>query len=467
MIHLPILYEQELGQIHNGTLKILAETGIVLKHKGAIGLLLENGASTQGDRVLIPEDLVMDCLSRVPPKIKLQGIDPEKALELGGGNCYAHNVGGVPNVILAEDLTRRPAKRSDNVEATRLLDALPNVDSITPLYTPQDVPGTDMTLWMTYDTLLNTTKPFRAPGMQTDREVDALAEMAQIACPQGSITVGISPVSPLNFPDNIVDAILTAARHKLTLGPLPCPILGATAPMSIAGGLAQQNAEVLATLVLAQIATPGLPMIYKGRLSVMDPRSGLSVWGNPEIGLISAATVEISHSYGLPADVYGLCTNAHRLNIQNGYERALNALLPLIAGADEISGVGEMEGGVSSSLAQIIIDDEIISSLKRIKSGFKVDETSLGLDVIAKVMRKSRNFLAERHTIKHLRTGEVLNIKLAVRDGWSQWEKSGRQSITERAVNQAEKILETHEIPPLDSTQIEELNRVVQKYSQN
>jgi trimethylamine--corrinoid protein Co-methyltransferase len=301
--------------------------------------------------------------------------------------------------------------------------------------------------------------------MQTAHEVKALAEMVRIVCPDGNITVGISPVSPLTFPYDITDAILEVARQGMVLGPLPCPILGATAPMSIAGGLVRQNAEVLASIVLAHLVRPGLPIIYKGRLSVMDPFTGLSVWGNPEIGLISSATVEISHYYGMPVDVYGLCTNAHILDIQNGYERALNALMPVLAGADEISGVGEMEGGVSSSITQIVIDDEILSSIQRLKDGFTLDKDSLGVEVITKVMERSRNYLAEKHTIQYLRNGEVLTPPLAVRDSWSQWEKSGRLGLEARAENKAEKLLNDHEIPPLSDDQIAELEKVILAFS--
>jgi trimethylamine--corrinoid protein Co-methyltransferase len=316
---------------------------------------------------------------------------------------------------------------------------------------------------MTFDTMANTTKPFRAPGVQTAEEIKAIAEMFQIACPHGTATVGISPISPLNFPDEIVDAIFTTSNLEWILGPLPCPILGATAPMSIAGGLTQQNAEVLATVVLAQLANPGTPMIYKGRLSVMDPRSGLSVWGNPEIGMISAATVEIGHFYKMPVDVYGLCTNSHTLDIQNGYERALNALLPILAGADEISGVGEMEGGVNASLAQIVIDDEILSSLGRIRGSFEVNPDSLAVEVIAAVMDGSKNFLAEPHTVKYLRGGEILRPQFALRDTWSQWENEGKKNQIEQATAKVNHLLENHEVPPLSENQTEELLKVIQK----
>jgi trimethylamine--corrinoid protein Co-methyltransferase len=351
--------------------------------------------------------------------------------------------------------------RQDVADAARLLDALPHVSCVTPHFTPQDVPQASMTLWMYYDTLLNTTKPIRGPGVHTAAELRALAEMARIAGPAVIPSADISPISPLTFPDDVVEAMLEAARLGLSLNPLPCPILGATAPMSIAGGLVQQNAEVLASVVLAQLARPGLPVVYRGRLSVMDPRTGLSVWGNPEIGLISAATVEIGHHYGLPVNVYGFCTNAHSPDIQNGYERTLNALLPVLAGADEISGVGEMDSGLASSLAQMVIDDEILASIGRVRRGFEVHEDSLALDVMGVVMDGSRNFLAEMHTVRYLRQGELLQPRLARRDSYAEWEAAGRRGLVEAAEEKVRQLLATHEAPPLSEEQRVALRDVI------
>ncbi|MCX6068937.1 MAG: trimethylamine methyltransferase family protein, partial [Chloroflexi bacterium] len=132
---------------------------------------------------------------------------------------------------------------------------------------------------------------------------------------------------------------------------------------SIAGAIAQQNAEVLAPLVLAQLVHPGLPIFYCGRLAMMEPRTGISVWGGVELGLASAGTVQLGHRYGLPVNVYGFSTNAHTLDIQDGFERGLNAAIPALVGADELSGIGEMEAGVSGSFAQMVADNEFASSV--------------------------------------------------------------------------------------------------------
>jgi len=197
---------------------------------------------------------------------------------------------------------------------------------------------------------------------------------------------------------------------------------------------------------------------------VMDPRSGLSIWGNPEIGLVSAATVAMGHLYGMPVDVYGFSTNSHNVDVQSGYERALNGLIPVLAGADEISGVGEMEGGVSSSLAQMVIDDEILGSIARLRQGFEVNENTLALGVIDSVMDNSRNFLIEDHTLQNLRSGEVMLSQLAVRDNWEEWEQGGKQGILEVAEARAQELLQKHEVPSLSTDQVTELDRVIQAF---
>jgi trimethylamine--corrinoid protein Co-methyltransferase len=225
--------------------------------------------------------------------------------------------------------------------------------------------------------------------------------------------------------------------------------------------VAQQNAEVLAAIVLAQLVNPGLPIMYCGRLAMMEPRTGISVWGGVELGLASAATVQIGHRYGLPVNVYGFSTNSHTLDIQNGFERSLNAMIPALAGADELSGIGEMEAGVAGSFAQIVCDNEIAASVRRVVKGFKVTDESLAVDVISSAMKSSHNFLGQKHTMRYLKSGEILLTKLAERGSWEAWDANSRTGMAERAQLEAERILREHEVPSLSFEQDRELDEIL------
>ncbi len=122
---------------------------------------------------------------------------------------------------------------------------------------------------------------------QGHRDTVGGVKAAVLGPPTKHLSLGLSPINPLTWPDGIASAIIETAWLGLPLGPLPCPITGATAPMSLAGALAQQNAEILACITPAQRVRLGLPITYSGRLSLIDPRSGLAVWGGVELGLAS------------------------------------------------------------------------------------------------------------------------------------------------------------------------------------
>lgn len=232
--------------------------------------------------------------------------------------------------------------------------------------------------------------------------------------------------------------------------------------MSLAGSLVQQNAENLASIVLVQLMNPGNPVVYCGRLSVLNMRSGAPIWGNPEVGLLSSGTVQLGHYYNLPVNVYGLADSGYAVDMQSGYERAINAIVPALAGADELSGVGEMAGGTISSNFQIVIDDDIYGMVQRVRRGFVVSKDSLAVDVIAHAMNGTRNFLREQHTRKYLRAGEVWQGRLGVQEvGWDMWHNAGEPTVLERAQDAVEKILAEHEVPPLSDEQIRELDNIL------
>jgi trimethylamine--corrinoid protein Co-methyltransferase len=463
LVELTVLTQPEIDAIHQATLRILAEVGIVLEEADAREILTGAGATVRGERVLLPPGLVEAQLAHCPGQVRVRGRAGQQVV-LGDCRLHWHNLGGARDVYEPLTGAKRPATLQDVRDSTRLLDALDGATTITPLFTPQDVPGAVMSLAMYRHALPHTTKPLQGPGVLRAAEARLAVRMAAVVGePSEVLTLSVSPVSPLTFSDEVAGAIVETARLGIAFAPLPCPTAGATAPLSLAGALAQQNAEVLAAVVLAQLVRPGLPIVYCGRLAMMEPRTVTSVWGGVELGLASAATVQIGHHYGLPVNVYGMSTNAHTLDIQSGYERALNAAIPALAGADELSGLGEMAAGVMSSYAQIVLDTRIAASVARIRCGFAVDEDALAVDVIAEVMAGTRNFLQQMHTVRYLRGGELLMVDLAERRSWDEWHRTGRDGMAERAQAQAETLLEEHQVPPLTDDQERELADIMRE----
>jgi trimethylamine--corrinoid protein Co-methyltransferase len=468
MMQLTVLTVEEVEAIHQATLRVLEDTGVILTHAQGREILQGEGARLKDGLVCLPPEMVERLLSRCVRQVSLRGRGGSVKV-LGDGSLHWHNLGGAREIYDHRSGQRRPAVVKDVCDSTRLLDALEGATTITPFFTPRDVPGEVMSLAMYRYALPNTVKPLQGPGVQTAAEVDFAIRMAEVLGPAGEfLSLAVSPVSPLTFPDEAVAAILAIARANIPFCPLPCPTAGTTAPMSIAGALAQQNAEVLASVVLAQAVRPGLPVVYCGRLAMMEPRTGLSVWGGVELALASAGAVQLAHRYGLPVNVYGFSTNSHVLDIQNGFERSLNAAIPALAGADELSGIGEMEAGVMGSYAQVVCDSEIAASVRRLRRGFGVNDEALAVEVIAAVMRSgaesgARNFLGQRHTARTLRGGELLTTHLAERRSWETWEREGRQSMAERAQADAERILAEHQVEPLGPEQERELDVIMEQ----
>jgi trimethylamine--corrinoid protein Co-methyltransferase len=459
MDRLNFLSQDEIKAIHNTTLRILSEIGFMWTHKPSLDILTDAGCTIKGNRVYFPPELVEDSIKKSGKRVAIKGRGG-MTRTLGDGNLYFHNLGGARDVYDGKTHSRRPAEEQDVKDATRLLDALENCHNITPFFTPQNVPGELMSLFMYRHSIPYTMKPLQGPGIQYDFEVKHALEMAAVIDTQPSaLTLSLSPVSPLTIPSHEAEAVVEMAKAGVAFATLPCPTAGATSPMTIAGSLAQQNAETLAIVVLAQIINPGLPIIYCGRLGMLEPRTGL-IWGGLELGLTSAATVQLGHHYGYSVNVYGFSTNAHTLDVQDGFERGLNAAIPALAGADELSGIGEMEAGVMGSYAQMVLDNELAGNIIRLKKGFEVNEDTLAFEGILKAMDGTRNFLGQKHTMKHLKT-ELNLTKLAERNTWEAWEKNERKGMAEHAADEAERILREHQVPPLEPQQEQELDRIM------
>jgi len=461
MERLKFLSKEDVIAMHEATLHIMADIGIIWTHEPSLRILTDAGCTIKGNRVCFPAHLVQESIAKANKRPSVKGRNG-KVNTLGGGELYFHNLGGARDVFDAKTGTRRIATEQDVIDATRVLDALPNCHTVTPFFTPRDVPGELMSLFMYRHCLPHTTKPIQGPGIQNAEEVKYALEMAQVVgTPANELTLSLSPVSPLTIHEPAAAAVVEMAKAGVILANLPAPTGGATSPMTITGSLVQQSAESLALLTLAQIVNPGCGAVYCGRLGMLEPRTGL-IWGGVELGLSSAGTVQLGHYYGFAVNVYGFSTNAHTLDAQNAFERGLNATIPALAGADELSGIGEMEAGVMGSFAQMVLDNEIVGSVMRLRAGLSADVEHLAVEIIGNVMNGTRNYLGQKHTLKHLRAGELALTHLAERNSWETWEdKLGRKQMADHAADEAERIVREHEVPPLDPRQEQELDRIM------
>lgn len=467
---LKVLTDDQVEDIHEASLKILEKTGVRFDSEGARRRLLKAGAvahPTRKDVLTFPRSMVEESIKKIPHYGTYYARDPKNDIKFDGEHQYAHCLGGDPNILDLETGEIRMSTLDDVEKTTRIMDALPNCHSISNMVVATDVPPELLVIKTMEAMMRNSSKCISGYALNVPT-VDIMAKMW--ACVTGGmeelrkrplLDVYGSPSSPLTYDAHAADVMIRGAEYGVPVDIVPCPISGGTAPLTMAGGLAQQNAELLAGVMLVQTVDTKVVMQYSGRLSLMDLRYGRNVWGNPEMALASAATVQIAHKYNMIADVYGVTSDGNQYDVQMGIERMMTALMPALAGADDLSGIGGSWEN-AASYEMLVIDDEIYSDVFRMVSGIDVDDDRLALDIIDKVGPMG-NFLAQPHTMKYLRMGEVRMSQLYDKRTGERIKKEGVRPLQVAANDVVRKILKEHQPAPLEKDAEKELTKIVKE----
>ena len=468
---LKFLSQGEIEEIHSASLRVLEEAGVSVQDIDFLKFLETAGANVDYDkkRAGMSETLVNECMKKAPRQLTFYARDAKHDVKFENGKIYAHPTGGAANVLDLDSGTARPATRKDVEDLTKVVDALPNIHTQVMIVYPSDVPERLRDIHAVDAVMRNTGKNFDATPYN-DESFRFIIDM--IMAVQGEeelkrkpiITASASPTSPLQFSAEVTKITRRATKYNLPIAVLPCPLAGATSPVTLAGTLVQQNAEMLAGITMVQLLNPGNPVQYSPRCIPLDMLTGQACYAI-EATMMNVGCVQLAEHYGLPCDVYGLDTDSKILDEQSGLERAMGGLLPALAGADSLSGAGCIEGGITASYEQLVIDDEIFGMIFRAAKGIDVDDEKLAADVIVKVVKESSNFLEQKHTLKHFQS-EYFRPKLASKDARARWEKLGSKSIVEVAREKVKKTLAEHQPLRLDedaSKKVEEIVKTATK----
>ncbi len=460
-----VLTDKQLQDIHETSLKILDEIGIQIENRHVLDILEDSGAKVNKTTKVVqfPENVVMNAIGLSPPKRILYGRDPNKQARYGYGEFNALSSAGQYVWVDLVKKERRPASMQDMVDSIKVADTLENINIVGSFVIPRSIPQKTRDIHILAEMIKYTTKPLYL-WINNGRTAKYVIELLKLIDADNFIKkplteVFIELVSPLKFNKESLEVLVEFAKIGYPMGFGPMAMTTATAPGTLAGTIAQENAEILAGIVIVQLIHPGTSCVYWGIPHIMDPKTGNISFGSPEQGLMSVAMVQLAEFYGLPRGVNVGLTDSKLPDGQFGLEKAATIILGALAGTDIFGHMGICGADQGASLAQLIIDNEILGYVKRIQKRFEVDENTLGFETMKKV-GIGGNYLTQEHTLLHYRN-EIWIPELLDRNNFETWKSEGAKTILDRALAKQEKILQEYRIDPVDDNMVKEINEIV------
>jgi len=443
-----LLTQEQVQRTHEASLEILENVGLLVRSGKARALFARHGCKVDSEMQIVkfPPAVVEKYRKMLPPAFTFRGRDPKFDRTIPQDGPILVTGSSAPDLIDPLTGRERRARSDDIARIAHLVNELPAYDVFSVSTLADDAPPGQFTLARLYPALKYCLKPIRST---TKDQADTDAIMRMLFAIAGSeaaymerpfVTHHYCPVvSPLTMDTLSTDAIIYFSEKGLPVYPSIVPNAGLTSPMSLAGTLAQGNAEFLAAAVLMQMAREGTPTIYASLPTVADMRTGAYASGGIECGMLHMAFAQMARFYNVPSGGYIGLTNSKINDAQSSYETGMSAVAGLLGGADMFNMGGLLDALKAFDFAKAVIDDEIFQMLKRMKRGITFNEEELALDVIAKA-GPGGAFMMQPHTAKRMKS-EALLTKLADRDARTVWEKKGAPDTQARAMGRVREIL--------------------------
>ncbi len=465
---LEMLSPDQVEAIHQTSLRILEELGIELMSPSARQYLRTYGADVDDSSggVRLDRALVERALSSAPPSFDLTPRNPDRSVRLGGNRLAFGLVAGPPNVHDVER-GRRPGNFRDYCDFIRLAQYFNAIHLIgNQVCAPVELPANSRHLDTYRANIVYSDRAFHCSAIGAGRALDGIRMMAiargvtldQIGESPGVMTI-ISVNSPRRFDAAMADGLVSMAQHGQPVVITPFTLMGAMAPVSLAAALAQQNAEALFGVVLAQAVRPGTPVMYGAFTSNVDLRSGAPAFGTPENAKANVASGQFARRYGLPYRTSN-ASASNAADAQGAYETQMALWGAVLGGGNLIyHAAGWQEGGLTASFEKLVLDVEMLQLMIEFLKPIVVDEAELGFEAI-RAIPTGGHFFGSPHTLERYEHAFYQPI-VSNWQNFENWELAGALDATQRATGVWKRALSEYEQPPLDAAIREELDEYV------
>ena len=452
------LSAKDIETIHDASLSILENTGFRFEEglDETIELLENNGANVDRDRArfFLPRDLVMSQVAIAPEQVTLYSRDGKNDLDLTRHRVYLGTGGAAINILDLGTGEARPSTLHDLYQLARLVDTLDHIHFFLRPCVPTDVPQTAYDENSLFASLKGTAKHvmFGVTNEESFQKVFDIASMAAGGAEKLQqrpffSTVACFAISPLKLCTQSTLNMQAAVRHQIPVALSSAPMSGSTAPMTMAGTLAQLHAEEMCGITICQLTRPGASVLYGGIPGMANLRDLGYHGGAVECGMMNAAIHQLANYIKVPNYNSSALTDSKIPDTQAGWEKALTTILAAMGGSNYVHhAAGMLESMLTVAYEQYVIDDEIIGMCCKVLQGIQVDEAHLALEAIDEV-GPGGTFITSTHTMEHMRTEYFSGNGVSDRNNRDDWEEKGSRDARTRAREIAEGILAREEKP--------------------
>ncbi len=447
------LSQNEIEKIHQAALQLLSEVGVANPTSRVRDTALAHGCKLRSDgRLLFPTSLVEDMLDRAAREFTVHGRSAQFDFQARNGIVNFCTGGASISMLDIESRSYRPSTLRDLYDLARVSDCLENIQWFTRPVVATDIENLfELDVNTVYACAAGTKKHIATSFSQGEHlyRIESLLDMlaggvGQFAKRPFCTVHATTVVSPMQFAPDSLDVTCAAVDIGMPIQCQTGPQAGATAPAALAGTIVQGCAESLASLSVINMLKPGHPVVLGNWLFVSDLRTGAFSGGGPEQALLGAASGQMSAFYGIPGGVGAGMSDSKLPDSQAGFEKALSLTLAALAGGGFIYESAGMLGSLlGCSFESMIVDNELLSYIRRIARGIEVTDDTLSTSVVRDAVFNAGHYLGHEQTIKLMET-EYKYPKIADRNTPNDWQNSGATDIRERAVELAKYLLETH-----------------------
>lgn len=460
--------EEELTRLHEASMDLLQNTGIAFNEEEALEIFKKNGFKVEGKTVFITEKDVRKALETTPTRFTVTARNPEKSLEIGEENFVLVPAYGAPFVAM-QNGEERKATMEDYDNFCKLVQTSKPVNmNGFMMVEPSDVPPETAHLDMIFSNIVLCDKPFMGSPVSKKGARDCV-DMAGIVWGDKEklkdmpVTVSlINSLSPLQFSREMAGSLIELARYGQACVIASLIMAGSSGPVTLAGVLALQNAEILAGVVLSQLVRPSVPVIYGSTSSAMDMKTGGLAIGAPELSMVVSATAQMARFYNLPSRSGGALTDAHVPDAQAALESTIALVTAVRNGINFVLHAGGILGSyISASFEKFLIDEEICTMVHKLIKPVAITNDSIDVEMIKQVGIGGQ-YLTQPKTFQLCRT-EFFLPELVNRKNYAGWRDDGKKRLDEVASEKVNERLASYEKPDIDPKIEADLSKFVQK----